>query len=285
MKPAIAALALFVLAAPALAQTPASPIQGKYTDVYVIAGRALDDRGLPVSGGTLVIELDQKGVRAEPLRAAANCKGDFITSFTLKHVDPKGHARITLLDANGTASASATVALDPFYRRSDATLHLPATWNSVCRRETNVWPVSASVSVRLLNRTEPYDADGEAFHAVPYTGVLRMRFETPDGNTICPPHPQDQTPGACETFVADERGDVRYTFTLDQAFEAGGRVDLLLQEGGSLDVPIDPVSRIGVKYFEVTGRGAPPELYKTPGLGLVALALALCAAVALRARR
>lgn len=284
MKLPLAILLLVLVAIPAGAQTLAAPIQGAYNEVYVITGRAIDSQGLPVSGGILKVELEQEGVRAEPLRAAANCKGDFITSFNLQKVDPAGRVKVTLLGPQGEENAFTYAKLDPFYRRSDVTLAMNEAWNNVCSRETDVWAVSASVSVRLLNRTEPYAANGNEFHAVPYTGILRLRYEAPDGSTICPPHPQDQTPGACETFLVDERGDMRYTFTLDRAFPAGGRVEILLQEGGTLDVPIDARTRIGVRHFEVTGQGAPASLYETPGLALVAL-VAIVGAVALARRR
>ncbi|HUR68740.1 MAG TPA: hypothetical protein VM370_05790 [Candidatus Thermoplasmatota archaeon] len=284
MRALLVLLILLMLAAPALAQTPAQALVGKYSEVYVIAGRVLDNVGDPVSGGVVVIELDQKGVKAQPLRASANCKGDFITEFNLRHVDPKGKAHITLLDDAGNAATSTTVTFDPFFRRSDAILHLDAKWDAECAKETNVWPVSASMVVRLLNRTEAYEAGNETFYAQPYPGIVRLRYETPDGNTVCPPHPQDQTPGACEIFQPDERGDVRYTFTLDKPFAAGGRVEVILQEGSSLDVPIDNATRLGVKYFEVTGQGAPAGVYDTPGFGVLALALAVALALVLRRR-
>lgn len=276
-------LALVALAAPALAQTLAEPLEGKYHEVYVVAGRVVDTDGLPASGATILIDLEQEGVKAPTLRAVANCKGDFITSFTLRHVQD-GKARMTLLGPDGQPNATSIVDLDPFYRRSDAILKMGGPWGSVCKQEANVWPVSASVSVRLLNRTEAYEQDGEAYYAIPYGGVVRMRYETPDGNTVCPPHPQDQTPGACEIFQADERGDIRYTFTLDQPFEAGGRVELLLQNGDSVDVSIDPASRLGVEYFEVSGQGPPAELYESPGVGVFAL-LASLAIIGVARRR
>lgn len=284
MKVLLVGLVLVALAAPAFAQTTASPIEGDYAEVYVIAGRVLDSVGLPVAGGILSIELDQEGVKAAPLRAAANCKGDFITSFNLKHVDPKGKAKITLYDASNKEAGTMSVPLDPFYRRSDAVVRYAKEWNNICTKETNVWNVSASVSVRLLNRTEPFQLGDETVYAKPYTGIIRLRYETPGGNTVCPPHPQDQTPGACETFITDARGDIRYTFTLDQDSPPGGRVEVLLQDGSALSVPISTETRLGVKYFEVTGQGAPAELYETPGFGSFAL-LGLVALVALSKRR
>lgn len=291
MRIALVLVALVFLLAPALvpiasAQTHAVPITGRYEDVYVIIGRALDSRGLPVSGGRLTVELEQEGVTAKPLVAAANCKGDFITAFDLRQVDPKGRAKITLDGPAGTPPVSTTVALDPFFRRSDAILRLDVPWGNECASETNVWPVSASLSVRLLNRTDPYSAHDMEFHARPYTGVVKLRFQAPDGNTICPPHPQSQTPGECETFLVDDRGDLRYTFTLDQQFPAGGIIDILLHEGGSISVPIDTTSRMGFGRFEVTGQGPPDGIYDTPGASvLLVLAGAFVAAMAISRRR
>lgn len=282
MRLLLVVLAVVALSATALAQTTAAPIKGKYEDVYVIAGRAIDSNGRPVAGGILTIELVQEGVKAEPLRAAANCKGDFITSFNLRHVDPKGKAIITVYEPEGKAAGSTTVSLDPFYRRSDGIVRYAGTWGNECTKETVVWDVSASLSARLLNRTnETYTVEGETFHARPYTGIIKLRYEAPGGNSVCPPHPQDQTPGACETFSVDERGDMRYTFTLDQPFPAGGTVELRLfhtQQAFVSDepdvierVPIDTVSRIGVKMIEVSGQGPPAGIYDTPGAGLFAL--------------
>lgn len=283
----VASFMLLVLAAPiALAQTHAVPITGKYEDVYVIIGRALDSRGLPVSGGRVTIELEQEGVTAQPLVAAANCKGDFITAFNLYNVDPRGRARITLEGPAGSEPVSTTVTLDPFYRRSDVSLRLGVPWGNECASETNVWPVSASLSVRLLNRTDPYSAHELEYHARPYTGVIKLRFQAPNGNSVCPPHPQPQAPGDCETFIVDERGDLRYTFTLDQPFDAGGIVDIVLQEGRTISVAIDPATRMAFGHFEITGRGPPEGIYDTPGPGvLLALVGALVAAMAISRRR
>lgn len=270
----------------ALAQTAAVPISGRYEDVYVIIGRALDSRGLPVSGGRVTIELEQEGVTAKPLLAAANCKGDFVTGFDLRHVDPRGRAKITLEGPAGTEAVSTTVTLDPFYRRSDVILRLSAPWGNECASETNVWPVSASLSVRLINRTEPFTAHDLEFHARPYTGIIKLRFQAPDGNSVCPPHPQAQTPGDCETFIVDDRGDLRYTFTLDQSFSGGGSVDIILQEGRTITVPVDPATRIGFGHFEITGQGPPEGIYDTPSAGaLLALVGSLFAAMLISRRR
>ena len=278
MRALLPVLLLLSIAAPALAQTTASPIEGAYDEVYVVAGRALDSRGQPVPQATLVVEMPG----AKPLRAAANCKGDFITSFPLRAIDPEESARITLVAPPGGENVTTSVPLDPFYRRSDAILRLGSPWPYACPENQNVFAVSASVAVRLLNRTEPYEREGETFHARPYTGLVRMRFETPDGAIVCPPHPQSGIPGDCEIFQPDARGDVRYTFTLDQPFAGGGRIDLILQDDRTIDVPIDATTRIGVKYVEVTGQGVPAELYGTPLPG--ALALASLAGAALGAR-
>lgn len=282
MRLVLAALVLLALAAPALAQTQAVPITGTYSEVYVIGGRALDSRGLPLSGATVVIELEQRGVEAEPLRAAANCKGDFITSFTLRHVEPQGKATISVLNQDGSRRDPVTISLDPFYRRSDAIVRYTDEWSAVCASETNVWPVSASLTVRLLNRTDIYLDGGEEYHAVPYSGIIRLRYEAPDGNTVCPPNPQN--PAFCELFQADARGDVRYTFTLDKEFDGGGRAEVILQDNTTISVPIDAGTRLGVKYVEVTGRGVPPELYDTPGLPIAAV-LACIGLLAILRRR
>lgn len=283
LRALVLVLVALALAAPALAQTPAQPITGSYEDVYVVSGRALGSDGRPMAQAMVIIELDQKNVQAEPLRAAANCKGDFIASFNLKHVDPAGKVHLNLYGPTGNEIVGReTLPLDPFYRRSDAVLHAEGEWPYTCAREANVWDVSASVSIRLLNRTEPYDRDGQEVHARPYSGIVRLRYEAPGGNVVCPPHPMSPDPDQCEIFNADPRGDIRYTFTLDEPFQGGGRVDVILQDNTTLDVPIDPVSRLGFAYHEVTGQGVPEELYETPAAGLISLVVAGTAAFAVR---
>ncbi|HET6403876.1 MAG TPA: hypothetical protein VFH78_04460 [Candidatus Thermoplasmatota archaeon] len=285
---ALLAIALVVLlAAPALAQTTGQPLAGKYESSYTIYGRALDSRGLPVRGGVAMIELEQEGVRAAPLRAGINCKGDFIAEFNLLHVDPKGRIKVTVLGPNGQGNATTTASLEPFFRRSDVIVTIGQPWPHECRNEIDVWDVSASMRVRILNRTEPYNVQGETIHARPHMGIYKMRFEPPGGaEPVCPPHPQaaDQ----CELFQADARGDIRYTFTLDAPFSGGGVITLtsVQNESESYTIPVDPRTRVGVKYIEASGRGAPPELYETPAPALVLLlAAALVAAMAFSRRQ
>lgn len=280
-------LLALVVAAPASAQTLGSPLQGKYEDSYAIYGRALDSQGLPVRGGIAMIELQQEGVTAAPLRAGINCKGDFIVEFNLLHVEPDGRVKVTVFGPDGRDNATASAPLDPFYRRNDLLVTLDVPWNQACKNEQDVWDVSASMRVRILNRTlQPYDSLGEPMHARPHRDIFRMRYEPPGGNVICAPHPQDQTPGACELFQADERGDIRYTFTLGTPFEAGGRITLtsVRNENDTWTVDIDPFSRLGVRYIEASGRGPPPELYETPAPGFALVALSVVAAMAFSRR-
>lgn len=275
----LAALCLVLAAAPAVAQTIAIPIQGNYDDVYVVTGRVVDPRGEPVRGGIAVIELAQEGVKAEPLRAGINCKGDFVTAFNLRHVDPAGEVIVRVLGADGEPAGEERSRLDPFYRRSSVVVSIDEEWRQVCAREADLWAVSASISARLLNRTEPYEREGETFHARPYTGIVRFRYHAPNGDTVCPPHPQN--PQVCELFQVDERGDVRYTFTLDRPFDAGGNIEIVLHEGGTIEAPVDPVSRMAFANLEITGQGPPADIYETPApaalalLALVAMALVL----------
>jgi len=279
------AVVVVMLAAPALAQTAASPVKGKYSEVYIIAGRAIDSVGEPLRGASLLVELDQRGVTAEPLRAKANCKGDFLTDFNLLFVEAKGKAKITAMRPDGSPGPSTTVSLDPFFRRSDAVLRYDEPWNAVCSEEADVWNVSASLKMRLLNRTDRYTERETEFFARPYAGVLKMRYETVDGNTICPPHPQDQSGRVCEQFVPDERGDIKYTFTLDQPFVAGGSIVVIPPEGPEIRVTVDPVTRLGVRNEEMSGLGVPEELYDTPGPGVFALLAVLALLVTMRRRK
>lgn len=280
MRIVLVVLALLLVAAPALAQTLAAPIKGKYEEVYVIAGRAIDKDGLPLSGGNVTITIPG----AAPLRAGLNCKGDFITSFPVRRVDAKMEGRVSLQAVGEGDDDVKAFALDPFYRRSDVVLQLDGPWTRVCSKEQNVWEVSASVSIRLLNRTESYTSDGQTFYARPYVGLVDLTYETPNGQRIQPPHPQIQREGVYERFTPDERGDVRYTFTLDQGFEGGGRVEVQYANK-TVFVDVDPKARIATRYIEVSGQGAPPELYETPLPAVALVTLALVVAMAFSPRR
>ena len=83
--------------------------------------------------------------------------------------------------------------------------------------------------------------------------------------------------------LEDERGDIRYTFTLNEPFEGGGVVTMtsVQNESEAYTIEIDPVTRLGVKYIEASGRGAPAELYETPAPGVAVLVgLSVLAAMA-----
>ena len=284
---ALAALLLVVLVAPAaLAQTIGQPLSGTYENSYTVYGRAIDSRGDPVRGGVALIEFEQKGLKMEPLRAGINCKGDFIAEFNLLRVDPAGKVKVTVLGLGGRDNATARAPLDPFYRRSDVLATLPGVWGQDCKNEVDVWEVSASMRVRILNRSEPYLVEGEQMHARPSKAIFKMRYEPPGGGEpVQPPHPQD--PRQAELFQPDVRGDIRYTFTLDIPFEGGGVVRLISvqDENQTYSIPIDPVSRLGVKYFEESGRGPPDGIYDTPGAGVALLVGSLALAAMAFSRR
>lgn len=284
---AVGLVAFLLLAPLALAQTTGSPLLGRYEDSYTVYGRAIDSRGLPVRGGFAFIEIEQEGVRANPLRAGINCKGDFIAEFNLRHVEPKGRVKVTIVGPDGENNVTVSTNLDPFFRRSDVAAKLDVPWPHECKSETDVWAVSASMRVRVLNRTEPYQVLDETLYAKPYTRIFKMRFEPPGGGEpICPPHPQ--AAGQCELFQADERGDIRYTFTVDSPFAGGGFVTLISaeNENETYTIEVDPETRVGVKYIEASGRGPPSELYETPGAGVVlTVALSALAAMAFSRQR
>lgn len=274
----LAALLLLALLAPlAGAQTTASPIKGAYHEVYVVAGRAIDSEGKPFAGGRLLVEADG----AKPLLTTANCKGDFITDFPL--LAPRGNVKVTAIAGEGGVNGTTTVPLDPFWRRSDAIVTLGSRWDSTCTTQQDVWLVSASLSVRLLNRTAPYKVGENEFQARPYVGLVQLRFDPPDGSReICPPAPNAPA-GYCEQLAVDPRGDLRYTFTLDRPFVAGGQIRIILANGSQVSVPVAPDSRLALQYFEMTGQGIPERPREAPGVSPLAL-VGLAALAALGAR-
>lgn len=287
---ASAVLLLLVLLPAAAAQpTLVQPIRGAFTDVYLITGRAVDANGGPVAGADLTIELVQQGVRAAPLQATTNCRGDFITSFTLKAVSHKGYARLTLEGRDGVPNATARADFDPFHRRTDAVVRLEGPWNYRCPED--VWNSSVTITGRIVNRTQPYERDGVTYESEPYGARQgRMRYEDGGGSIHCAP-PPNGPPTACDFLAIDERGDFRYTFVFQDAVEAKGRMRVVLGDKEHV-AEVDPVTRQAVLFIEATGQGAPPAPTpaNTPGpapllLVLAAAAAALVARRALRAGR
>lgn len=275
-------LALLAMGATATAQTPIEPVRGAFTDVYVITGRAVDARGEPVAGADLVVELDQPGVRAAPLHATTNCKGDFITSFDLRNVTSRGKVTLTLRGRDGVADATTTQALDPFFRRTDAILTLPGEWTYRCAPKEDVWPIALSVAGRIVNRTDPYEEKGATFHARPWDGQARLRFTDADGEVSCPPA-QNAPPGVCDFLLVDERGDFRYTFTFDRPVPANGTMHVVLGDDVH-SLPVDPATRLATFRIEATGRGAPPVGGDAPGPAFALLVLATLGAALARRR-
>lgn len=275
--------AVVVLAPEAEAQTLVSPVRGAFTEVYVIAGRAIDSRGEPAAGAQLVVDLKQQGVRAEPLQATANCKGDFITSFTLRDVRASGSATVTVKGRDGSADGKATTSFDPFFRRSDVVVTLPGPWNYRCDEGQDVWPISLSVTGRIVNRTERYQDGVVSYDAKPFTGVARLRFVI-NGTLTCPPSATGP-PGSCDYLHIDERGDFRYTFTFDRAVPPTGTMAVVIEDQ-VFSGEVDPKTRQAVLLIEATGQGRPAEDAPTPGPGaLPVLACVALAALATRARR
>jgi len=278
----LAVLALPLIAPPAAAQTFASPITGDYDEVYVIMGRAVDAGGRPVAGGKVSVELQQAGVRAEPLIATANCKGDFITSFPLRTILPSGKATIRIIDDDGQDVGHTSVSFDPFFRRSDAIVRMDGFYPATCTEGENVWDKSVTVAARILNRTEEYVEENVTYHARPYTGIVRLRYQEENGRTTCPPHPSG-APDACEFFGVDERGDMRYSFVFAEAIPSAGNLTVLLQDNTEYRIAISDDTRLAVFHIEATGQGVPTPVRETPALAPLVL-FALAAALALLRR-
>jgi hypothetical protein len=266
----------------AAAQQLIQPITGSFEDVYLVAGRVVDARGEPAAGAQLTVELSQPGVRAAPLKAVANCKGDFITSFTLRAPTPQGSVAVTAHGRDGVPDAKATARFDPFFRRNDLDLRLEGPWEYRCSGADDVWPLAVSVTGRIVNRTDPREREGATYEAEPYRGQARLRFTDANGTTHCPPA-ANAPPGVCDFLYVDERGDFRYTFTFPGNVEASGTMTVLLGNQ-SFAAQVDPLMRQAVLLVEATGRGAPAPPANAPGPGVLPLALAALAA-ALLARR
>lgn len=282
--PLPALLLLLALAGPAAAQTLVSPLEGAFTDVYVVAGRVVDSRGEPAAGATLSVTLDQRGVRAAPLQATTNCKGDFITSFTLRNPTREGTVSVAVQGRDASGEGANTTRLDPFFRRSDLAVRLPGPWEYRCDAQQDVWPISVTVAGRVVNRTQPYERNGTTYEAEPYGGVGRLRYTDAAGVTRCPPAANAPGTDACDFMYFDERGDYRYTFTYSAPVEAKGSVTILLGNE-TFTVPVDPVLRLATFAVEATGRGPPPPAAEAPGPAPLLVLLAATGAALLARRR
>lgn len=265
----------------AQAQTFSNPIEGAYADVYVVTGRIVDSEGNPAAGAELLVELSQRGVDAKPLRARANCYGDYITAFNLKAPEATGSVRVTVKGKDGGEDVSASVKLDPFYRRSDQNVRIPYRWEYVCTEEKSFWPGRISVTGRVVNRTEPYDHEGTTLHAKPGVGYVRVRFIDSLGRTFCPPA---QDPSQCQPIPIDERGDFRYSFTFSETIDPKGSIEILFGEK-RWNQTIDADFRIATHKIELSGQGPPQTKPTPPAAFLPALAVVALAALALRRRR
>ncbi|MFA5860253.1 MAG: hypothetical protein WDA16_01020 [Candidatus Thermoplasmatota archaeon] len=276
-------LAALLLSPLAQAQgTLTSPIQGTYTDVYVLSGRIVDALGQPVVGGELRIELDQKGITAKPLDAKSDCFGVFITYFDLKHVDPAGVARITLKGTNGGPDAHESVSLDPFWRRSDVNITYQGQWSSVCPDQTNLFSQRVSVSGRILNRTETYQSGSESYEARPQAGYVRLRYWPTNSSSECPPADQ---PGYCDPVNIDERGDFRYSWVAPNPRDATGHVEVIWANETRQNFTVDQTFRYALAFVETSGRGPPPQSKPSPGPDSVLLLGVVGALALIVARR
>lgn len=236
-----------------------NPIVGSFTGVYVVAGRVIDALGQPVARGEVVVELDQPGVRAQPLRAATDCFGVFLTSFDLRDVKPEGKVHVTF-KGQGGPDARATAPLDAFHRRTDLKLRYEGQWAGGCPDQTHLWGRRVSVTGRVVNRTEPYEENGVTYHARPEAGRAVLYFWISPGAPVCPP--RGDAPGSCDLEAGriDERGDFRYSWVFDQPLDLrpDQRVEVLVA-GRSHNLTVDPEWRVATVLLDASGRGPPPR--------------------------
>lgn len=279
------ALALVLLVPLAAAQTLVNPVKGEYNEVYIIAGRAIDALGRPATGATLLVELEQKGIRAEPLQAKTDCFGVFITYFELKEVKSDGKATLTLKGEQGGLDTRTTVTLDHFYRRSDVLMRYEGKWQSYCPDQTPLFGNRVSITGRILNRTEPYEVDGVKYDAKPEIEQVRLRYWDQPNHYVCPP--SAEAPGNCDARagLVDERGDFKYSWLFEKTFDvpADAKVEVLAGDK-SWNFTVDPTYRVATALIEATGQG--PTKLETPAAPLAALlALVGLAALASRPKR
>lgn len=277
----LSALVLLLLIAPdVLAQTTANPVQGPFTERYVVAGRIIDHDGNPYAGGTITVSLSGAGLQGKPTLAKTNCFGDYITFFDIADVHPGDSVVVVAQHEDGTEGARATTHLDPFFRRTDLNLRLDNAWLRFCE-DSALWPGRVTVTGRIVNRTEPYRLNNISYDARPFAGEIKLLWRPRAESAICPPGAAG--PGTCEAIQVDERGDFRYSYTFgNQSVNATGFMEIV-RGNVTFNVTVDPLYRIAVLHGDLSGRG-PPTPPRTPGIAPAALA-ALAGVVALARRR
>ncbi len=266
--------AFLLVASPALGQTLTNPISGSFEDIYIVAGRVIDGKGMPTPGARIVVELDQSGSRLKPFLVGTNCFGDFIATLDIRDVSSDGRVKLRLQGAaGGVSEVTQTIKLDPYLRRSDVVLQAEGEWTKECTdQQTAYWPVRVSVTGRVVNRSSPYTRNGTEYHSVPYQGPIGVTFWDTTGTPHCPP----ATTGGCEVVFTDVRGDFRYSFTFNGPRPAAGHMNLETATG-SWNATVDSVARIASFGVDISGRGPPPQNTPLPGLGLALIAIALSA--------
>lgn len=261
-----------------------NPIQGGFTEVYVVTGRVIDALGNPAARGEVVVELEQPGIRAAPLRAATDCFGTFLTSFDLKEVKPEGKVTVTL-KGQGAPDATATAKLDAFYRRSDVNLRYQGKWEGACPEQTQLWSHRVSLTGRIVNRTDAYEENGVKYQSKPYDGRMRAYFWESNQSAVCTPAATNT--GGCDPNAVgvDERGDFRYSWLFEGPLDVRSdqRVEVVLGNK-SYNFTVDPEWRVATAAIEATGQGAPAPA-PTPGAPLALLAMGVAAAALLARRR
>lgn len=255
-----------------------NPILGAYGDIYLVAGRAVDALGQPVVNGELTVDLEMKGINAKPVRAITDCFGVYITYFDIKSVSPAGKVVVTLKGQDGVPGVRGEDPLDPFFRRSDINLSYEGQSSARCGDQTNVWPNRVSITGRILNRTDSYEANGSSLDARPEGGRVRLRYLPPDSPSQCPP---SQFPGACDPIPIDERGDFKYSWVFGGPVDAEGVIQVIYgADNATWNFTINPTFRYALALVETTGRGPPPTPAPTPTLPLLGVLAAVAFAAA-----
>lgn len=150
----VAFVALLAIAAiPVVAQEPAPHGIGPYETHYVVYGRIVDGRGIPVNGLLYNVAIKDTFDNTEnkgSVTGQTRGRGELQADFRMGQVTQYGTVTLTVGDRQFTQT------LDPETRRTDFAVVLEDRMQS--NTPPHRWDGSYSVRVRVVNLTDPYPA-------------------------------------------------------------------------------------------------------------------------------